>query len=127
MPVLFAKVPPWFTALLILSGGVARADDIAYAIAGPQFGTINLNTGVFSLIGNTGVQLGGLGVAGGKLYAGTAVGLPGPALYQINMTNGSLTKIGNSSISYAAFGSTLYGLYASDGAGYLYNIDPSTG
>jgi uncharacterized protein (TIGR03437 family) len=127
MSVRVAKTQLLLLAISILSGGIARADDIAYAIAGPQFGTINLNTGVFSLVGNTGVQLGGLGIAGGKLYAGTAVGNPSPALYQVNMANGSLTRIGSSSISYAAFGSTLYGLYASDGAGYLYNIDPVTG
>jgi uncharacterized protein (TIGR03437 family) len=109
-------------ALLILSTGPAPcADDMAYMIAGTQFGTIDLNTGAFTLVGNQTVQLVGLGVTNGRLY-----GAAGGTLYQVNLANGSLTKVGISSTNYTFFGSTLSGLYAA-AAGNLYSIDPGTG
>jgi hypothetical protein len=95
-----------------------------------QFGTIDLSTGAFSLSGNMGQQLSGLGVSGGNLYGGvTDTG----NLYQVNPTNGALTLVGNGTINYIDTGSTTGGLYALGGllapgsALSLYSINPTTG
>lgn len=104
----------------------ARADSIAYMATGSDnFGTIDLNTGVYTQIGNMGQLLAGLGAAGSNLYGGVN---HGSSLYQVNLTNGILTPIGDGSISYALFGSTTSGLYAlAPGGAALYSINPTTG
>jgi hypothetical protein len=125
----------WFRALLCLIALLAlgtpslRADDQAYAGLGSGgFGTIDLNTGVFTPLGNLGQTPAGLAVAGGTLFA-TSFG--NGTLYQVNPANGSLTQIGApSGIFYSGgFGSTLSGLYAVGGSAdlELYSIDASTG
>jgi hypothetical protein len=107
----------------------ARADSIAYMITGSdQFGTIDLNTGVLTQLGNMGVVLSGLGEVGGNLYGGGYSG--SNTLYKVNLTNGSLTAIGNGSITYFDTGSTTSGLYALDtdfGDLNLYSVNPATG
>src|ERR1700690_3121427 len=73
-----------------------RADDYAYMI-GTQyggntspFGTVDLNSGAFTLIGNMGPgSYTGLGVANGVLYT-EQNGL----LFSVNTSTGSLTQIG---------------------------------
>jgi outer membrane protein assembly factor BamB len=120
----------WCAAFLILSAGWASADDMAYAITTTnapmqEFGTIDLNTGVFTPIASQNVsESTGLGVVNGKLY--TADG-DGGQLYEINPVDGSLTTIGTASgLSYNFFGSTITGLYAKV-RGVLYSVDPGTG
>jgi hypothetical protein len=52
------------------------ADNFAYEVTGPGsdlFGVIDLNTGVFTSVGSTGLTLAGLGSYGGVIY-GAAVG-----------------------------------------------------
>jgi hypothetical protein len=46
-----------------------KADDIAYmGVVGGAFGTIDLNTGVFTALGNSGQTLAGVAVDNGILY-----------------------------------------------------------
>jgi hypothetical protein len=115
-------------ALMFLSAVGLKAD-IAYAGLGSgDFGTINLNTGVFTSLGSLGQTPAGLGVADGELFA-TSYG--NGTLYQVNPANGSLTQIGSpSGIFYSGgFGSTMSGLYALAGSSdlELYSINPLTG
>jgi hypothetical protein len=109
----------------------ARADAIAYVdTAADQFGTIDLNTGVFTDIGTMGQQLSGLGVSGGNLFGGVS----GTGnLYEVNPASGSLTFVGAGTINYLDTGSTTGGLYALGGLGTagsalsLYSINATTG
>src|ERR1700691_972085 len=92
-------------------------------------GIVDLNTGVFTLIGNMGSGgYEGLAVANGVLYTEQA-GL----LYSVNTSNANLTLIGglNGSVL-ATFGSTATGLYGLAGMGpvqaaTLFSINPETG
>jgi hypothetical protein len=111
--------------LLILSGGVLKAD-IAYAnLNGGDFGTVNLSTGAFTLLGNSGVTLSGMAVFNGVLY-GDSLGGTG-TLYTIDPLNGSLTTVGSSGKSYVDFGDTASGLFAEGFDGNLYSINSATG
>jgi len=102
------------------------ASPTAYVFTGSQeWGTMNLTTGVFTSLGNAGIQVTGLGTAGGNVYGEL---WKGGTLYQINVTNGSLTKIGSDSVDFNGLGSTPTGLYGYDGSNQnLYSINPSTG
>src|SRR5271154_4130673 len=105
----------------------ARADDMAYmGTSTDEFGTIDLNTGVFSLLGNSGLTLAGMAVDNGMLY-GTNYHVANGTLYTINPANGALTAVGSSPITYDLFGSTTTGLYATDTSGNLYSVNAATG
>lgn len=117
----------------LLAQPSARADSIAYIVTGTdQFGTIDLNTGAFTEIGNMGQLLAGLGVADGNLYG--PVNLSN-TLYRVNPATGALTAVGTGSLTYTGIGSTTSGLYGTNclsGCGVspprdLYSIDPATG
>lgn len=114
--------------LLCFVTSMAHADATAYSITSAnQFGTIDLITGVFTPIGNTGTRLLGLGSAGGNVYSGTFLQ---NTLYQINVSNGSATSIGQASplFFYDGFGSTAGALFGVDTLSQdLYSINPSTG
>jgi uncharacterized protein (TIGR03437 family) len=94
------------------------------------FGTVDLNSGAFTLIGNMGSGgYDGLAVANGVLYTEQA-GL----LYSVNTANANLTLIGGvtGNPNLATFGSTTTGLYGLAGTGQfevatLYSINPQTG
>jgi hypothetical protein len=110
--------------LLVASGASLKANNIAYMETSiSTFGTIDLNTGAFFLIGPTAVQLSGLGVSGGTLYG---VGSTGN-LYQVNAANGNIALVGNSPHTYSDFGSTLSGVYGVDSATNVYSINPTNG
>jgi PEP-CTERM motif len=114
-------------ALLIFSTARLHADNIAFmgTVSG-QFGTIDLKTGVFTVLGNSGQTLAGMAVADATLYATsyhTSVG----TLYTVNPANGSLTAVGTSSIDIDDFGSTTSGLYAVGVDGDLYSINSAAG
>ena len=94
---------------------------------GGDFGTIDLDTGAFTRLGNSGLTLAGLGVANGTLYGATYEGVNPGSLYTVNPANGGLTLIGSSGISYDELGSTTLGLYAIGSDAKLYSIDPSSG
>jgi hypothetical protein len=112
--------------LMAASAGAVKADNIAYMSTNTgEFGTIDLNTGVFSELGYSGVALGGMGVANGTLYA--MDGSSPAILYTIDPANGSLAKVATSSILCALFGSTTSGLYAVALDGNLYSIDAASG
>jgi hypothetical protein len=110
-------------ALVTLFAGGLKADIIAFmgTVSG-QFGTVDLNTGVFSLLGNSGATLAGMAVANATLYGSsyhTATG----TLYSVNQANGSLTVVGTTSVDYDDFGSTTSGLYAVGVDANLYSIN----
>ena len=120
--------------LVTLAAGL-EADDMAYmlgtAAQGVQnpLGIVDLNTGVFTLIGNMGSGgYDGLAVANGVLYT-EQNGL----LYSVNPSNANLTLIGGlNGENLATFGSTTTGLYglASTGSfsvATLFSINPETG
>jgi hypothetical protein len=117
-------------ALLVLCAGALRADSIAYAGSSTgQFGTIDLNTGAFTSLGNSGQTLAGLAVANGSIFA-TSYHTANGTLFLVNPANGGLTSVGIATgIDYDDFGSTTTGLYAvSFGTTQdLYSINPSTG
>lgn len=124
---------PRSRALLVgaaLSGICAFAsasDNIAYmgTVAG-EFGTIDLDTGAFTVLGNSGQTLAGMAVANGLLY-GSSYHTPGQ-LFSVNPANGSVAAIGaTDGISIDDFGSTTLGLFAVSTTADLYAINASTG
>lgn len=125
------------TLLLALAASPIKADDQAYFLAGGQFGTVDLTTGVVTLLGTPSYNFAftaGLGEVAGTLY--TAGYNAGGTLYTVNPKSGALNPIGNSSIIFFSLGSTTTGLYAAGWpAGtnintqpplYFYSIDPRT-
>jgi uncharacterized protein (TIGR03437 family) len=121
--------------LLVALAGSLRADDFAYMLGTAAngnenpFGTVDLKTGAFTLIGNMGSGgYDGLAVANGILYT-EQNGL----LYSVNTSNASLTLIGGlSGHNLGTFGSTTTGLYSvanapSSQVTTLYSINPETG
>ncbi len=113
--------------LFLGSRPAARADSIAYMLTySDQFGSLDLNTGVFTQLGTPSqYPLTGLGAAGGNLYSGL---FDTSTLYQMNSANGGLTVIGSGSTLYWNTGSTTTGLYALDLDGVnLYSVNPATG
>jgi uncharacterized protein (TIGR03437 family) len=112
-----------------------QADDRAYmlgtaapGVANP-FGIVDLNTGVFTLIGNMGSGgYDGLAVANGVLYT-EQNGL----LYSVNTSNANLTLIGGlTGLNLSTFGSTTTGLFGmaptgSSSVETLFSINPETG
>src|SRR5271156_2859185 len=113
-----------------------QADNFAYmlgtAALGVEnpFGTVDLNTGAFTLIGNMGSGgYDGLAVANGVLYT-EQNGL----LYSVNPANANLTLIGGvtGTPNLSTFGSTTTGLYGmaptgSSSVETLFSINPQTG
>ena len=99
------------SVLLLVAAPSLRANNLAYmGTGGGDFGIINLDTGSFSLRGNSGQALAGMAVLNGTLY-GSSVHTTG-TLYSVNPANGVLTVIGPSALVYDDFGSTINGLYA---------------
>src|SRR5580698_1314069 len=120
--------------LVTLAAGL-QADDMAYMLGTQAPGVLNplgivdLNTGVFTLIGNMGSGgYDGLATANGVLYT-EQNGL----LYSVNTSNANLTLIGGlTGNNLAAFGSTTTGLYGLAPTGSasvttLFSINPQTG
>ena len=111
-----------------------EAGDLAYMLAetggaSNQFGTVDLQSGAFTLIGNMGAgTYAGLGVADGVLYTEQNGGL-----YSVNITNASLTLIGGTiGNNIPVFGSTTSGLYGiapvgSQSVPTLFSINSATG
>jgi len=121
--------------VLVTLAASLQADNLAYMLgtAAPgvenPLGTVDLNTGVFTLIGNMGSGgYDGLAVANGVLYT-EQNGL----LYSVNTSNANLTLIGGlSGHNLGTFGSTTTGLYSvanapSSEVTTLYSINPETG
>src|SRR5580698_10410258 len=121
--------------VLVMLAASLQADDMAYMLGtqalGVQnpLGIVDLNTGVFTLIGNMGSGgYDGLAVANGVLYT-EQNGL----LYSVNTSHANLTLIGGlTGNNLATFGSTTTGLYGLAGTGSfevatLFSINPETG
>ncbi len=113
-----------------------KADDYAYMLGsqygGMQnpFGTVDLNSGAFTLIGNMGNGgYSGLAVANGVVYAEQ-----NGILFSVNTSTGVATQIGGiTGNNLATFGSTTSGLYGlrdsgtGQNAATLFSINPQTG
>ncbi len=121
--------------LLVTLGASLEADNMAYMLGTAALGVenplgiVDLNSGVFTLIGNMGSGgYDGLAVANGVLYT-EQNGL----LYSVNTSNANLTLIGGlTGNNLATFGSTTSGLYGLAGTGSfevatLFSINPETG
>jgi hypothetical protein len=106
--------------ILIAATASSAADVYAYQANGDGgFGVVDLTTGVFTLRGNSGLQLAGLGEAGGVLYATSTAAGP---LYSVDTATGALTAVGGST-HFQDFGSTTTGLYGVQGNGAnLYSV-----
>jgi len=104
---------------------VAKGDLYAYIVAGNfDFGVVDLDTGNFTLCGNSGVQVAGLGAGpSGTIYAGT---FKSSTVSTVDPSNGALTTVGTTGLTIYGFGSTKKGLFALDSSGNLYSIDPLT-
>jgi hypothetical protein len=117
-------------ALLALVVSVAaQADDMAYTTTNlGNFGTLDLSTGMYTQIGNMGVQLAGLGVSGGNIY-GIDDTLSSYTLDEVNPATGAVTTIGTTAFSFgvAAFGSTPGGMFILDNDGGLWEVSATTG
>jgi hypothetical protein len=113
-------------ALMVVSAGTLLADVSVYEEAGnTDFGTLDLNTGVYANIGYSGILLCGLGEVNGVVYGGAE---ESNELYSVNTSTGALTAIGSNSLMlYGDTGSTLSGLYAIGRDSNLYSINVLTG
>jgi hypothetical protein len=87
------------------------------------FGTLDLNTGVFTPINSSEPSELQLASFGGNLYA---LQETGNALYQVNPATGSLTSLGSLTLP-LVIGSTSSGLYDVDEILNLNSLDPSSG
>ncbi len=111
---------------LLLMGSLPLHAQVVYTEnTTSQFGTLNLTTGAYTLIGTTSARIGGFATVGGALY-----GLGDDTeLYRVNTTTASLTPIGSTGITPGGYGlgetsdSTLYATFQSH---QLYIINPAT-
>jgi hypothetical protein len=100
----FRTLPAITTVALLSSLATAKADPMAYMGTDTgEFGTIDLTTGVFSLLGNSGQTLAGMAVDDGDLFA-SAYHTGSGTLYNVNPANGLLTTVGNSGVEIDDFG-----------------------
>jgi hypothetical protein len=116
-------------ALLGVFATNLTADDFAFAsFNSGAFGTIDLNTGVFTSLGSSGRTLAGLAQEGGTVF-GTDYHISPSDLFSVNTANGNLTAIGASAVDYDDFGDTPGGLFAVSFSGTpdLYSINATTG
>jgi hypothetical protein len=111
-------------AMLLSFVSSAPADVLAYESSFSDFGIVDLSTGQFTSLGNSGQTLAGLGNYGGNLYAGINTGTN---FYQVNPVNGALTFIGNSGVSIVATGSTTSGVYELGFDDNLYSVNLANG
>jgi hypothetical protein len=110
-------------AAAALAQGTAQADTTVYGAASSGgFGTIDLNTGVFSSVGNLTFEPAGLGEVGSTVYT---TGYGSDTLYSVNTTTGAASLISSSLPAVSLFGSTNSSLYEVTTGGELYSV--STG
>jgi hypothetical protein len=127
----------WTAGVVLTQGTLRAADTIVYGLVagGGSFGTIDLNTGTFTLITALNQSDYELGVFGGVLYGAS---LQCGCLFQLNPATGAAVNApipfshnGNSFGSLNGFGSTTAGLFAVGaafgGLNSLYSIDTTTG
>jgi hypothetical protein len=115
------------TVAILLSITTAKADPMAYMGTDTgEFGTVDLTTGAFSLLGNSGQTLAGMAVDGGTLFA-SAYHTASGTLFNVNPANGVLIALGSSEVDIDDFGSTTSGLFGVGLDGNLYSFNPSNG
>ncbi len=112
-------------ALFLATPPSARAQSTVYAMTNTGvFGTLNLSSGAFTQLGNSGVAPAGMGGFGNSLFI---AGFENHTLYLVNPANGSVTAIGNGSLTYYDLGATPSSLYAIGTDSNLYTINAATG
>ena len=113
-------------AFLVLTAVGLKADAMAYAVlqttGETTFGTLDLNSGVFTPINNSEPTFLTLASFGGSTYA---VQETGNTLYQVNPTTGNLTTIGTLSPNAGQLGSTSGALYTELENNTLDSVNPS--
>lgn len=119
-------------ALAVISAPViANADAYAYlSTTSGNFGTLDLSTGAFTLLGNSGQGLDGLAVANGVLYGASfssTYSSTSTNLYTIDPSNGSLSLYSTVAGDLVDFGSTTSGLYGIDTNGNLIKFTGGSG
>jgi hypothetical protein len=114
-----------FATFLILPASLSAVSVYAVDNAA-NFGSVDLSTGVFSQIANTGqaICVVGLGELNGLLYT---EGCLNNDLYSVNPITGHLTFIGSASEHYRDIGSTMQGLFGIDSSFNLLSINPNSG
>ena len=117
----FVGLAPTVTAPSPLSAYVYFGDNES-GTANNGFGTVNLATGSYTPLGNTGLLLQTIA----ESPTGSLYGTANNTLYQINPETGSLTTVGTSS-SYAGIGSTTSAVYALDSSSNLYSVNTTNG
>ncbi len=123
------RVACCFVLLFMLSAATAKAGDnqAFMGTVNGSFGVLDLNTGVFTLDGNSGLTLAGMAVQDGMLYGSSYHVSGSGTLYMINPANGAVTAIGSSTVDIDDFGSTTSGLYMVGTNGNLYSVNSSNG
>jgi len=116
-----------FLVFALLFAATVKADDVAFVGENnADFGTLDLNSGAFTLLGNSSQTLAGMAVADGELFA-SSYHLSTGTLFEVNPANGNLKTIGTSSVDIDDFGSTTSGLYVIGTDKNLYSVNPTTG
>jgi hypothetical protein len=112
---------------LALCAGALKADITVDATTDSgQFGTLDLNTGVFTQIAVLPEIFAGLATVNNIVYGADFEQSPS-FLYTINQA-GAVTVVGSSPVEYFDFGGTLNGLFAIDPTNLdLWSINPATG
>lgn len=114
----------WLIAFACVSAPViANADAYAYlSTVSGNFGTLDLSTGAFTLLGNSGQELDGLADFNGVLYGASFASdykSTSTNLYTINPSNGSLSAYSTVAGDLVDFGSTTNSVYGIDTNGNL--------
>ncbi len=116
-----------FVALALVAMPVTNvsAAPVAYASTNAgNFGMLDMETGVFTRIGNFGRTLTGLVNLDDTIYGAS---YRGSSIYTIDTSNGGLTLLGSPGFTVFVFGGTNSALYALDLSMNLHSIDPITG
>ena len=101
----------------------ARAQSTVFAMTNTGvFGTLNLSSGAFTQLGNSGVAPAGMASFGNSLFTAAQ-----HTLYLVNPGNGNLSPVGNGSITYYDLGAIASNLYAIGTDNNLYSINAGTG
>ncbi len=112
-------------ALVAMSITNASAAPVAYVTTQTgRFGTLDMETGVFAQLGDSGQTLVGLVNLNDTIYSAS---YRGSNIFIVDPSNGGLTRIGSPGFPVFIFGGTNSALYALDYSMRLHSIDAITG
>ncbi|THD68399.1 hypothetical protein, partial [Phenylobacterium sp.] len=125
-PIRSAAIAAALATCALAPSAAFAADPLAWenAVNG-DFGVLDLATGVFTSLGNSGVEPAGLAEdSSGVVYSAP---VRGHTLDIVNTANGALTPVGDGSITYYGIGSTTSGIFGYGSDNNLYSINTATG